>query len=351
MSESRQTGGAEPATPPPMAPSSAELRPAPRHAALPVLAAGVTVTLWASAFVGIRAAGHDFSPGALALGRLLAGAAALTAIVGAHAAWTRRPPRLPRGRVLAGAIAWGAAWFGAYNLVLNQAEQHLDAGTTALLVNTAPALVALFAGLLLGEGFPRRLLIGVALAFGGVALIASGTSSGMGDGAGVALGLIAALLYAASATGQKRLLDHVDALTLTWIGCLAGVVAALPFAPELFRQAAAAPPSATLTMVYLGVFPTAVAFLTWGYALTYVTAGRLAASTYLSPPLVIAISWLALSEAPVPLALAGGVVCLVGVAVATRRRRARAATPAAAAERTGHRAAAPPEPTPARGHE
>ncbi|GAB3484488.1 DMT family transporter [Nocardiopsis coralliicola] len=331
-----------------MAPTPAALRSAPPHAALPVLAAGVTVTLWASAFVGIRAAGHDFSPGALALGRLLAGAAVLTAIVAARAAWTRRPLRLPRGRPLAGAIAWGVAWFGMYNLVLNQAEQHLDAGTAALLVNIAPALVAVFAGLLLGEGFPGRLLIGVALAFGGVALIAAGTSSGMGDTAGVALGLLAALLYAASATGQKRLLDHVDALTLTWLGCLAGAVAALPFAPDLLRQAAAAPPSATLTMVYLGVFPTAIAFLTWGYALTYVTAGRLAASTYLSPPLVIAISWLLLSEAPVPLALAGGALCLAGVAVATLRRRSRAAVPAdGAAGRAG--AAAPAEPAPARG--
>ncbi|MBE2999475.1 DMT family transporter [Nocardiopsis sp. HNM0947] len=323
MTEPRPHQRPQPAT----APTSTPQRPAAAHAALPALAAAVTVTLWASAFVGIRAAGHDFSPGALALGRLLAGAAVLTAIVAARAVWTRRTLRLPRGRPLAATIAWGVAWFGLYNLVLNQAEQHLDAGTAALLVNTAPALVALFAGLLLGEGFPGRLLIGVALAFGGVALIAAGTSSGLGDTAGVALGLLAALLYAASATGQKRLLDHVDALTLTWLGCLAGAVAALPYAPQLAEQTAAAPPPATLTMIYLGVFPTAIAFLTWGYALTYVTAGRLAASTYLSPPLVIALSWLLLSEAPAPLALAGGLLCLAGVAVATLRRRPHPTTP------------------------
>lgn len=50
---------------------------------------------------------------------------------------------------------WGAAWFGVYNLALNAAERHLDAGTTALLVNVAPVVVAVLAGLLLGEGFPR----------------------------------------------------------------------------------------------------------------------------------------------------------------------------------------------------
>lgn len=324
MNPPRRNGGPEPTT----APASTPLPAVPAHTALPVLAAAVTVTLWASAFVGIRAAGHDFSPGALALGRLLAGTAVLSTIVAARSLWKRRPPRLPRGRPLAAAAAWGVAWFGLYNLVLNQAEQHLDAGTAALLVNIAPALVALFAGLLLGEGFPGRLLIGVALAFGGVALIATATSPGTGDTTGVALGLLAALLYAASATGQKKLLEHVDALTLTWLGCLAGVAATLPYAPELAHQSATAPLPATLTMVYLGVFPTAIAFLTWGYALTYMTAGRLAASTYLSPPLVIAISWVLLSEAPAPLALAGGLLCLAGVAVATMRPRPRAATPA-----------------------
>ena len=44
-------------------------------------AALVTVLLWASAFVGIRAAGEDLSPGALSLARLLVGSAALGALV------------------------------------------------------------------------------------------------------------------------------------------------------------------------------------------------------------------------------------------------------------------------------
>jgi len=37
---------------------------------LPLVAAGVTMTLWASAFIAIRVVGADYSPGALALGRL-----------------------------------------------------------------------------------------------------------------------------------------------------------------------------------------------------------------------------------------------------------------------------------------
>ncbi|WP_370588977.1 DMT family transporter [Pseudonocardia sp. C8] len=296
---------------------------------LPLAAAMTTVVLWASAFVGIRAVGHDLSPGALALGRMLVGALTLTAIVLVVRA-RRGGPRLPRGRLLGAVALWGAAWFGLYNLALNAAERHIDAGTTALLVNVAPVIVAVLAGLLLGEGFPARLLAGMAIAFTGVVLIATTTSAGGTDVSGVLLGLLAALVYAGAAVAQKRLLVRVDALTVTWIGAVAGTVALLPYLPSLLAELATAPVTAVAGTAYLGVFPTAIAFLTWGYALSRTTAGRLASATYAAPPIVVLLSWLLLGEVPALLALAGGALCLAGVAVATRPR---AATPASVGSR------------------
>src|SRR5690606_5129783 len=115
------------------------------------------------------------------------------------------------------------------------------------------------------------------------------------------------------------------ALTMTWLGCLAGTVAPLPLAPALLAELSAASTSATLSMVYLGVFPTAVAFATWGYALTRTTAGRLAAATYPAAPLAVLMSWAFLGEVPAPVALVGGALCLTGVLVATLRLRWRCA--------------------------
>lgn len=303
-----------------------------RRAGLPVaLAVTVTVLLWASAFIGVRAAGQDYTPGSLALGRQLAGSLGLTAIVAVRWLRSGARPVLPRGRVLVAVLAWGVGWFSLYNLALNAAERHVDAGTTALLVNVAPVLVAVLAGLLLGEGFPRRLLVGMASAFAGVAIIAAATSSGERDVVGVGLGLTAAVLYAGAATSQKRLLAQVDALTMTWVGCLAGTVALLPFAPALAAETAAAPASSVWAVVLLGLGPTAVAFTTWGYALSRLSAGRAAATTYLVPPIVVLLSWLVLAEVPAPVVFAGGALCLTGVAVATaprRRATARAGSPA-----------------------
>ena len=71
---------------------------------------------------------------------------------------------------------WGLLWFGVYNVALNAAEQRVDAGTAAMLVNVGPILIALLAGLLLSEGFPRTLIGGCAIAFAGTILIGVATS-------------------------------------------------------------------------------------------------------------------------------------------------------------------------------
>ncbi|MEU5789556.1 DMT family transporter [Micromonospora purpureochromogenes] len=298
-------------------------------------AAGTTVFLWASAFIGIRFAGHDYSPGAMALGRMAAASIALSAFVAVTAGRRRRsvhpahaapedgvPPRgaALRRRGTLGLIAlWGVAWFGGYNVALNASEQLVDAGTAALLVAVAPLLVAVAAVLVLGERLTGRLGVGVAIAFAGVALIAASGFTGHADKVGVALALLSALLYAFGVLLQKRLLARVDAVTMTWLGALAGTAALLPFAPTLLAQLMTAPPAASLGVLYLGVFPTAIGFLTWGYVLSRWTAGRTSAATYLSPPVAVLLSWTLLGEVPAPLALLGGALCLTGVVLATRR--------------------------------
>src|SRR5690606_3282303 len=98
-----------------------------------------------------------------------------------------------------------------------------------------------------------------------------------------------------------------------------------------------APLAATLNVVYLGLFPTALAFTTWAYALSRTTAGKLGATTYAVPAVVIVISWLALDEVPGWVTLLGGAICLGGVAVSRmpgfrRRGDEESAAPAAAAE-------------------
>jgi drug/metabolite transporter (DMT)-like permease len=273
----------------------------------------VTVTAWASAFIGIRDAGEEISAGALSLGRLLIGSAALGMIVA-----IRREP-LPARSDLPAIAFCGLLWFGIYNVALNEAERHVDAGTAAMLVNVGPILIALLAGVILHEGFPRSLLAGSAVAFGGAILIGLATSGGgLAASGGAALCLVAALAYAGGVVSQKPVLARVSALQVTFLACAVGALACLPFGPKLVDELGGASGSSVGWMIYLGLVPTALAFTTWAYALSRTTAGRMGATTYLVPPLAILMAWLILSETPPLLAVAGGGLCLVGVVLARR---------------------------------
>jgi drug/metabolite transporter (DMT)-like permease len=284
--------------------------PASRSDLLALAAALVSIVLWASAFVGIRAAGEELSAGPLALARLLLGAAALGLLVA-----VRREPAPPRS-ALALLLACGLLWFGAYNVMLNEAEQRVDAGTAAMLVNVGPILIALLAGLLLHEGFPRTLVAGTVVAFAGTVVIGLATAErGLEAGLGAALCLAAAAAYAGGVVAQKPLLERTSGLQVTFLACVIGAAFCLPFAPALAAEAGDAEASALVWTVYLAVFPTAIGFLTWAYALKRTTAGRMGATTYLVPLVAVGLGWALLGEVPPALAVAGGTLCLAGVAV------------------------------------
>ena len=289
---------------------------------LPLAAVASTLLLWASAFAAIRHLGHDFSPGALSLGRLVVGAVCLGVV--ALASGLPRPTAAEWRSI----VVIGVLWYALYNVALNEGEQRVDAGTAAMLIQVSPVLIALLAAMFLDEPFTRHLAAGLALAFGGVALIGTaGSPDGDRDLLGVGLVLVSATAYAVSVIVQKPLMRRLRGVQVTWLACTVGAVACLPWAGELVTQTAAAPASSVWWLVYLGVFPTAIAFTTYAYALTHMDASKLGVTTYLVPPITIVLGLLFLDEVPPPMAYVGGVLALVGVAVARRRPKPRVDRP------------------------
>ncbi|MGV8895845.1 MAG: DMT family transporter [Rhodoglobus sp.] len=282
-----------------------------------VIAMLVTVLAWASAFIVIRGTGEYISGGALALGRLVVGAVVLGVIALISRRWVA-----PTGREWLQVIGFGVLWFGVYNVALNIAEQTLDAGTTAMIVGVGPILMALGAGIFLGEGIPKWLAIGAGVALFGIVLIGIGSGGlRLGDGSGIVWCLGAALAYTVGVLLQKPALRRVPASQLTWMGCVVGMIACVPFSADLIREVQDAPLSAVMGVVYLGVVPTALAFSTWAYALSKMPAGQLGITTYLVPPVVILLGVVVFAEVPAVLAVVGGAVCLIGVALSRRRPR------------------------------
>ena len=132
------------------APTVSVARVSDRPRVLPLVAVGVTLVFWASAFVAIRHLGDHVGPGALSLGRLLVGSLCRRG--------PARPARLAAadpGR-LAAAGGDRVLWFGVYNVALNEGERRVDAGTAAMLIQVSPVLIAVLAVLFLGSARLRR---------------------------------------------------------------------------------------------------------------------------------------------------------------------------------------------------
>ena len=283
---------------------------------LPLAAVAVTLVLWASAFVGIRHLGESVPPGTLSLARLLVMTAALLLLM------KGRVSRLPTRREWPLVLAGGVSWFGIYNLALNESERRIDAGTAALIIQIGPILVGLLATVLLGERLTRWLLIGMAVGFAGVVVIGTGSSRGdNGDLVGVLLSVVAALTFAVGVLTQKKLLSTMRPLELTFWYAAVGSVVCLPWSGEAVGVLGDASLDTVGWILYLGVFPSAVAFVFWAYALSHADAGKFAQSTFLVPFIASLMAWLVLDEVPPVLAFVGGVMCIAGVLLARRTSR------------------------------
>jgi drug/metabolite transporter (DMT)-like permease len=283
----------------------------------PLAAVSVTLLLWASAFVAIRHLAETFSPGGLSLGRLVVGSICLGVV-----ALARGLPR-PSRRDWLPLLVIGVLWFGVYNVTLNAGERHVDAGTAVMIIQVSPVLIALLAAVFLDERFTAYLGVGLALAFAGVGLIvaATGEAGGDRDPMGVVMCLVAAVAYSISLVLQKPLVARLSALHVTFLACTIGAIVCLPYAGQLVGDARDASGVDLWWVVYLGVFPTAIAFTTYAFALRHMSASSLGVTTYLVPPITIVMGWLFLSETPPGMAYVGGVLALVGVAVARRKPR------------------------------
>jgi len=269
----------------------------------------VSIFLWSSAFVFIRTALKGYSPGSLALFRFLIASFCMLVIY----CYRFRQRETFQNRHFYGLLLFGAIGLGCYNYFLNYGEISVSAGIASFIISQSPLISMFFAILFLKEKWSLNTLLGIFISIIGVGLIVLGENSELKLGMGLIFILIATFVNALYTVLQKFFLNKYNATDVTIYIIWSGTVALLIFSPELIHDLKTAPLTATLSAIYLGIFPAAIAYLAWSYALAAIPASRCVSFLYFMPIIATLLGWLCLGEIPAVLSLLGGLIALAGV--------------------------------------
>lgn len=268
----------------------------------------LSIFLWASAFVGIRAAYDCYSPEGVALLRYLVASICMGFF---YFRLSNKSRMLWRDRL--GLLALGAIGIGIYNLTLNRGELIVSSGSASFITSQSPVLIAIFAYLFLGEKFNWLRAGGFLLSMIGVALISFGNATELSWQNGMGYLLIATLAGGSYTLLQKPFLNKYHAIETTTYVIWGGTLFLLCYLPGLYQDLTKICLKDTLIVLYLGIFPAAVGYVAWSYALAKIEVTRAASFLYFMPFIATFIGWVWLGEEPMLLSLLGGAIAIVGV--------------------------------------
>ncbi len=275
----------------------------------------LTVFLWASAFVGIRLGLTGYSPGSLALFRYIIASICMVFF------YFRVPKRqkITLNHLLS-LLFLGVIGIGIYNVALNYAEVTISAAIASFIVSQMPVFTAIFAVLFLGEKLDLRSCLGILVSFLGVVLIAFGSSKTLTINIGIFYALIAALMGSTYTVLQKPLLGKFHPFELSSFAIWGGTLVMTVFFPQLIEEIPQASLTSTLSVVYLGIFPAAIAYAAWSVVLSKTPASGAAVCLYSMPIIATILGWIVLGEIPYFLALIGGLLALIGALIVSLRK-------------------------------
>lgn len=276
----------------------------------------VTMTLWASAFPGIKFVLRQIDPYALAMLRLSFASVALMV-----AAWWMEAP-LPRREDLPWFFATGFLGFAAYHSLLNfgLSFEDVSAGQGSFIISTIPIWTTILAWQFLDEVITIRTWLALALGLGGVGVISIDPDT-LTFSLGSPIIIAAATSAAANIVLQKQLLERYSALHVSIYATILGTIPLIAYLPVSISDVTALSGSGWLVVAYLGLVPIALGYFLNAVSLSILPANRSSQFLLLIPPITTLIAWLTLGETPSPQLYIGGPMILAGVLLGQLERQ------------------------------
>ena len=277
------------------------------------LALLIAVILYGTAFVAIRYVSQYYSAGAMSLLRFLVASFCMFFIYRLYP-----HKKMPTLREAIAIFGVGLLGITCYSLALNEGEKIVPAALASFIVSQTPVLVTVAAILLYNERVKKWGYVGFMISFVGVLLILISSAQKTHFNLGIFLVIIALIVNSAYIILQKPLFKKFHPIELTTYFMWGGTIPLLFFTPNLIHEIQRMPISATWSIVYLGIFPSAIGYMLFNYAYTHMPASKATASLYLIPFFSLIFGWIFLREMPADLALIGGVMAVIGAYFITK---------------------------------
>lgn len=276
----------------------------------------IAIILWASAFAGIRAGLQGYTPGALALLRFIV--ASICMLIMYIMIPKKNPMSLRDGVLL---LLIGMLGLGIYNITLNYGEIEVPSGIASFIISLSPLVTVVVAIFFLKETVSINMIVGMLISVLGVFFIMLGKTHHFHLQIGFYYVFIAMLVGGIYSVMQKPFLTKYHAIQVTSYIIWGATILLSIYTSEMLSNIKTASLHATVSVIYLGIFPATGGYVAWSYALKEMPASKAVNYLYLMPIIATVIGYIWLNEVPNFLALIGGLVALLGVWIVSHSKR------------------------------
>ena len=286
---------------------------------------GVTVIFWAFAFPLIKIGLEEgLSPINLTISRLFIGCIIFLIF---FVSYKKNFSKLQKNDIIP---IFLLGFFGIiiYHLSLNYGELYVSPSVASLIIATIPIFIVILAAIFLKEKTTPKILFGIIISLCGVVIISiAGTPNASFEikylSAAAAV-LVASIVGAIYTIAGKKLLERYSPLSLTVYAFLLGIIGLIPFIRlSLFEELMNLSITGWIAVIFLGIFPTFIAYIFWFVTLEVKTASELSVYVYLIPVVSTVISHFLIDEKITIFFFFGGILVIAGLFIVNKKYKVR----------------------------
>jgi drug/metabolite transporter (DMT)-like permease len=267
----------------------------------------ITIIFWSSAYVFTRLALRFFTP--LSLGFLRYFIASFSLIVIALIIKIN----LPQKRDIKWFLLAGFFGFFFYMIVFNIGSATVSAATGSIIIATTPIITTILARIIYKEKIRIIQYVSIIIEFIGVGVLTlmNGIFS---INIGIIWLLLASIALSVYNLLQRKIAKKYSAIQTAVISIWFGTIMLFLFLPNSVGEIKNAPLTQIVYVIILGIFPSAIAYITWTYAFSKAkTASSVTNYMFFTPFLTTILGILLAKETPDLSTIIGGIIIIVGM--------------------------------------